>query len=204
MVSCFGCNSSSFCKVLSSSTLMLRKTFCPIVLEIKTNSQTKILCFYIWIYLPRFTCDNITAFSLNVSESSNFDYVKKYCRFSRWSRTFRLHCMLYIFYVCYTACRVTYVYCTSVSSVKSNQLMDQHLVGAEHVCAALTVILLALLRAATHSLMSVASLAWRKYRRETALMTAEIDIDSMNFHNNHIITFNHMLKMKLTPPCPAA
>lgn len=124
--------------------------------------------------------------------------------FSRWSQTFRLHCILYIFYVCYTACRVTYVYCTSVSSVKSNQLMDQHLVGAEHVCAALTVILLALLRAATHSLMSVASLAWRKYRRETALMTAEIDIDSMNFHNNHIITFNHMLKMKLTLSCPAA
>lgn len=41
------------------------------------DEQTKILSFYIWIYLPRFTCDNITAFSLNVSESSNFDYVKK-------------------------------------------------------------------------------------------------------------------------------
>lgn len=35
----------------------------------------------------------------------------------------------------------------------------------------LTVILLALFRAATHSLMSATSLAWRKYRRETALMT---------------------------------
>lgn len=52
---------------------------------------------------------------------------------------------------------------------------------------ALTVILLALLRAATQSLMSVTSLAWRKYRRETALMTAKIDLHSMNIRNNHII-----------------
>lgn len=85
-----------------------------------------------------------------------------------------------------------------------NKVKSIHRSASEHVCAALTVILLALLRAATHSLMSVASLAWRKYRRETALMTAEIEIDSMNFHNNHIITFNHMLKIKLTPLWPAA
>lgn len=39
--------------------------------------------------------------------------------------------------------------------------------------ATLTVILLALFRAATQSFMSVTSLAWRKYCRETALMTAQ-------------------------------
>lgn len=38
--------------------------------------------------------------------------------------------------------------------------------------ATLTVILLALFRASTQLFMSVTSLAWRKYRRETALMTA--------------------------------
>lgn len=60
-------------------------------------------------------------------------------------------------------------------------IIHAHLLIIFHVCVALTVILLALLRAATQSLMSVTSLAWRKYRRETALMTALED----SFYEKH-------------------
>lgn len=80
---------------------------------------------------------------------------------------------------------------TNPLSITASSPFHFHLVIISCVCAgvcvALTVILLALLRAATQSLMSVTSLAWRKYLRETALMTAEIDISSMNIHNNRFI-----------------